>query len=381
MAPSGSNDNFIDARSELKAAEILIARGHRKRLEAIVALDSPEIWESDGHRTFAQWLSAQLGVSNWLAGRLINTAHSLPLLPEVDRAFRDARLSLEKVVELTRFARPENEDRLVKWAERVSPAAVRRKADVENRKEIADAIDPDRDRWVRYWWFDEGRRFGLEGEFPADQGAAIAKALDRIADAVPDVIDDEQSVVPREESVAERRADAVYSMASRQIAQDQDPDRATVVVHAELGALAGDGRGCEIERGPVIHAETARRMSCDGRIQFVLHNDLGDVVGIGRVDRNPPPWLRRQVRKRDGGCSFHGCGSTRFLHNHHIDHWTNGGSTDLDNLTLVCTFHHKLLHEYGWSVKLGPPGITHWYRPDGTEYLPNRAPPQLAHTG
>jgi hypothetical protein len=237
---------------------------------------------------------------------------------------------------------------------------------------------------VRYWWFDDGRRFGLEGEFPADQGAVIAKALDRLADAMPDVIegdDPDGGEVPREETLAERRADAIYAMASRDIALDQDPDRATVVVHAELSALAGDGHNCEIENGPVIHAETARRMSCDGRIEFVLHNELGEAVGIGRVDRNPPAWLRRQVRKRDRGCTFPGCGSKRFLHHHHIQHWTKGGPTDLGNLVSVCTFHHKLVHEYGWNVRLGLPGITHWYRRSGTEYLPNRAPPQLALTG
>ena len=384
MAKSGGNINFIDAHAKLSEADALVARGQRLRLEAIAELDAPEVWERDGSRTFAHWVSARLGVSNWLASRLINTAHALPFLPVVDAAFQEARLGIEKVIELSRFATPDSEKRLVKWAERVSPACIRRKADVANRQDVADATDPDRDRWARYWWFDDGRRFGLEGEFPADQGAVIAKALDRLADAMPDVIDSDDpdgAEIPREETLAERRADAIYAMASARIAEDQDPDRATVVVHAELDTLAGDGGSCEIERGPVVHAETARRMSCDGRIQFVLHNDLGDVVGIGRADRNPPAWLRRQVRKRDTGCTFPGCGAKRFLHNHHIHHWTKGGPTDLGNLVLVCTFHHKLVHEYGWNVKLGLPGITHWYRPSGMEHLPNRAPPQLALTG
>jgi hypothetical protein len=384
MAKSGGNNNFIDAHSKLAEAEALVARGQRLRLEALTELDAPEVWERDGNRTFAHWVSARLGVSHWLASRLINTAHTLPFLPGVDAAFQDARLGIEKVIELARFATPGNEDGLVKWAESVSPACIRRKADLENMKAIEDATDPDRDSWGRYWWFDEGRRFGLEGEFPADQGAVIAKALDRLADAMPQVIDHDDPdhpEIPREETLAKRRADAIYSMASRGIAEDQDPDRATVVVHADLNVLANGESNCEIENGPVIHPETARRMSCDGRIQFVLHNDIGEAVGIGRADRNPPAWLRRQVRHRDLGCTFPGCGAKRFLHNHHIHHWTKGGPTDLDNLVLVCTFHHKLVHEYGWKVRLGLPGITHWYRPSGAEYLPNRAPPQLALTG
>src|SRR5688572_12848174 len=145
MAKSGSNTNFMGAHTKLDEAEALVARGQRLRLEALAELDAPEVWERDGSRTFAHWVSARLGVSNWLASRLINAAHALPFLPVVDAAFQDARLGLEKVVELARFATPETEKRLVKWAERVSPACIRRKADVENREAIEDATDPDRD--------------------------------------------------------------------------------------------------------------------------------------------------------------------------------------------------------------------------------------------
>ena len=227
MAQSGGTNNSISAHDKLNAAERLIARGYRLRLEALVELDTPGTWEADGCRTFG--LSARVGISHWAAGRLINAAHSLHFLPRVDEAFSAGRLSIEKVVELTRFATPETEERLIKWAERVLPATIRRRADVAARKALEDATEPDRTRWLHYSWFDEGRRFGLEGEFPSDQGAVIAKALDRLADAMPDILDDEHvdgPEVPREDSLAERRADAIYSMASREIAEDQDPDRA-----------------------------------------------------------------------------------------------------------------------------------------------------------
>jgi hypothetical protein len=147
MAKSGGNNNFIRAHAKLSEAEALVARGQRLRLEAIAELDAPEIWERDGSRTFAQWVTARLGISNWLASRLINTAHALPFLPAVDAAFQDARLGIEKVIELARFATPDNEKRLVKWAERVSPACIRRKADIESRMAIEDATDADWDRW------------------------------------------------------------------------------------------------------------------------------------------------------------------------------------------------------------------------------------------
>jgi hypothetical protein len=54
---------------------------------------------------------------------------------------------------------------------------------------------------------------------------------------------------------------------------------------------------------------------------------------------------------RDRGCAFPGCTHNRFLHGHHIQHWLHGGETSLDNLSLLCSHHHHLVHEGGWSVE------------------------------
>jgi hypothetical protein len=50
--------------------------------------------------------------------------------------------------------------------------------------------------------------------------------------------------------------------------------------------------------------------------------------------------------------------------------WKEGGSTDLDNLVLVCFFHHKLVHEHGWSLQRGDDGSIDWRKPDGSSYVP-----------
>ena len=57
--------------------------------------------------------------------------------------------------------------------------------------------------------------------------------------------------------------------------------------------------------------------------------------------------------------------------------WGKGGRTDLDNLVLVCTFHHKLVHEFGWRLKREADGSVKWFRPDGTGYRAGPAPPEL----
>jgi len=41
----------------------------------------------------------------------------------------------------------------------------------------------------------------------------------------------------------------------------------------------------------------------------------------------------------------------------------------------VCSFHHTLLHEFGWSVSLVG-GNPVWLRPSGRRYEPGPAPPR-----
>jgi hypothetical protein len=127
----------------------------------------------------------------------------------------------------------------------------------------------------------------------------------------------------------------------------------------------------------VIHPETMRRLGCDCRLEVVLHDALGKPVGINRASRNVPRWLLRQLKQRDRGCTFPGCGARSFPKAHHIDWWGRGGPTRSRQLTLCCHFHHKLVHEGGWEVRRNPDNTTTWMRSDGRELDPGRAPPAL----
>jgi hypothetical protein len=55
--------------------------------------------------------------------------------------------------------------------------------------------------------------------------------------------------------------------------------------------------------------------------------------------------LRRALEHRHPTCAVPGCGATRGLHAHHIRHWEDGGATELDNLVLVCPYHHRMHHK------------------------------------
>jgi hypothetical protein len=208
-----------------------ISACQRDLLRYVALADERGVWRRDGCRDMAQWLSGRVGISNWSARRWVDAAHALECLPRLSHALATGALSLDKSVELARFATPETEERLIAWARRVSPAAIRRKANLAQRQSLEDACDAERARFLRWWWFDDGKRLGLEGEFPAATGAAITAALRRVAQRLPDLpLDDVETT--SEDRLQQRCADALHALAMSSIAEDRDADRATVVVHS-----------------------------------------------------------------------------------------------------------------------------------------------------
>jgi hypothetical protein len=75
------------------------------------------------------------------------------------------------------------------------------------------------------------------------------------------------------------------------------------------------------------------------------------------------------------GAGSPGCGNRRFAQAHHLTWWSRGGRTELENLALICSFHHKLVHELGWSITRDADGEISWFRPDGIRYRAGPAPP------
>jgi hypothetical protein len=342
-----------------------VGGAQRRHLAFIVACDEARVWKDDDCRDAAQWVALRDGISTWKAQRLVDAGYALERLPAIARSLEEGMLSLDKVVELTRFATPYDEDQLIAWAKGVAPAAIRERADAA-RRVSREELKLNRWRELRWWWEDDGNRMTLWGSLPADKGAVVAKALDRLAEHIPELPDDAPScTVDGLSTIDARRADALVAMASATIASDHDADRATVVVHAQLSSLVGEGVNGVIAGGPAIPAEVVQRMACDCRLQTVLHGE-GGIVGIGMTSRNIPRWLRRAVEYRDGvRCTFPGCGSKRFVEVHHIVPWPNG-PTDLANLMCACSFHHDLLHQHGWHAGLGADGTPRWFRPDWT---------------
>ena len=128
-------------------------------------------------------------------------------------------------------------------------------------------------------------------------------------------------------------------------------DRQQIVVHVDECTLrhAEPGR-CELDDGPALPIETARRISCDASIINITEDERGEPLDVGRKTRSIPPSLRRALASRDKGCVFPGCSHKRYVDGHHIQHWAEGGETKLSNLVTLCRFHHRAVHEGGLKV-------------------------------
>lgn len=104
---------------------------------------------------------------------------------------------------------------------------------------------------------------------------------------------------------------------------------------------------------------------CDCIIHRVLRAGA-TILDYGRSTRSVPTNLYRAVIARDHGCRFTGCNrKPAWCDAHHIRWWRHHGETKLDNLLLLCHYHHRLIHRDRWHITLHPDNSTTFTAPDG----------------
>ncbi|WP_397517459.1 MULTISPECIES: DUF222 domain-containing protein [unclassified Rhodococcus (in: high G+C Gram-positive bacteria)] len=117
--------------------------------------------------------------------------------------------------------------------------------------------------------------------------------------------------------------------------------------------LAETGVAWAAWMGPLT-ITAARHLACDAQVSTVILDDHGAPLDVGLTSRTATGKQRRALAVRDGGCAFPGCGApASWCEAHHAGHWVDGGLTDMDNLVLLCGFHHRLIHHDGWEVQMG----------------------------
>jgi len=154
------------------------------------------------------------------------------------------------------------------------------------------------------------------------------------------------------------RADALVSLAQGYLRGDR-PQRSPIEVtltipKSSLHSDTADPIAAGEMGESFLSQDAARRLSCDASVVEVTEDEHGVPLSVGRKRRTIAGALRRALYKRDSTCTFPGCTHRIFLEGHHIKHWADGGETSLNNTALLCTFHHRYVHEYGYDIELGP---------------------------
>ena len=315
-----------------------------------------------GMDNMAAWLAWRCDLSMATAREKVRVAHALEHLPLVSEAFSSGELSYSKVRSLTRVANPSNEEALVAFALRNTAAHVAdrcRELKMGLPESVGIAERAFANRSLRIRRNDDRAMLSITIDLPFEAGELLEKALDKARDdeclQVPDLVDT---------SWSKRQADAFVTLIKDYLAGSEADqgrsDNYLVNVHVDQSALAGEaGRSS-------LPIETVKRLCCDGHAVVLTEDDKGQPLSIGRKSRIVPRAIERAVRARDNNCcTFPGCHNKRYLHIHHVEHWSNGGETSLDNLMLLCTKHHTLVHEGGFRIQKDFQDQWRFFRPDG----------------
>ena len=357
-------------------------------------------WDS-GFQSCAHWLNWRTGLDLGAARKKIRVARALEALPMISDSMRGGELSYSKVRALTRVATPETEAELLSFALIGTAAHVERLVRAWRRVDRIESMEDGtqlRDHRYLQAYPDEDGMLVLRARLSPEVGAIFHQALEAATEVLYERSRESDGPDWSEVPAEQRRADAMELITESALAGGLDPgtagDRYQVVVHVEEHALAsccqpgcevaerltdlvaeeGDSAGTDIRvkraacgelaGGLYVSAETSRRLACDCSRVVMTHDSAGGVLDVGRKTRAIHPAMRRALKHRDGGCRFPGCG-LHICDAHHVEHWADGGKTELGNLLLLCRHHHRVLHEGGFRVEVDADGASRFYTPQG----------------
>ena len=334
-----SNDDVVALGEAVAETAALIDAATHRFLTQLREFDAAEGWARAEAVTCAHWLSWRVGMNLGAAREKVRVARRLAELPLIDAALAAGEVSYSKVRAMTRVATAENEADLLNMARNTTAAQLERICRLTRQVQSLSAEEArradDELRYVTTRATDDGM-VSIQLRLHPDEAARVMKALEVCAEGG-------------------RLVDGAVSMADSALAggpsgEGDPPGLGRPLVEAVIH-ICGKTLTGHTELGDGISAEGARRLLCDAGVVPVLEDGADRIIDVGRKRRTIPPALRRALRARDRGCQFPGCTHARFVDAHHLRHWTDGGETSLDNLTLICPRHHRAIHEHGFSVR------------------------------
>jgi Domain of unknown function (DUF222)/HNH endonuclease len=304
-----------------------------------------------------------------------------PLLPKVAALQREGAVTTEKVQIVERamrgLSRPglkledvaTAEQLLSDYAPVLGPSDLRRYA-----LRVVDAADPDGPEPVddqlqqerRYLELKQRKdgMWHLQGRLTSAVGAQLHVVLDPLARLRSSSIEDEHGntiQIPDERPSGQRLHDGLDDACSRLLKSADQPAvggiPASVIVTIPLENLLAKAGLAETSDGTMLTAEQLLRIADEAEIWPAIIDRNNVPLALGRSQRLASRGQTMALIARDGGCSFPGCTHPpSWSDRHHIQDWILGGRTDLDNLTLLCRYHHTHFLQKGWTCRMNTDG-------------------------
>jgi hypothetical protein len=353
---------------DLERVSSLCERMEFARLRLVGAFDRSGVWAAESFVSTASAMRSKLRCSHGYALRSVRLARKLEDLTETAAAFSAGEITAEHVVEMARPYTPARaemlqgiEAELVAFARIGTPRELR-----EVVKGMCDAFDGDkgarndeREHALNKVTLSatSGGRGILNGSLDAELTDIVLTALDAEMEML--------RVKGEVRKTPELRAAALESIMRKSLASRSDSTargrgQAHVNIVTDVLRIAGSSPAladivrAETAHGGMLSRNTLERISCDCKISRIITDGPSSVLDVGRMTRAIPAPLWNALVARDRHCTANGCKRPPSMcEGHHIRHWANGGPTNLENLRLLCWFHHKEQHIHDAQARAG----------------------------
>ncbi len=368
---SSDTDEVVGQSERLECyfAELSELAGQRNAIDGRIAeiaaeIDAARLWGFTGVKSMEGLIAWKLGTSIRNAETIVAVARRLDEFPRCAGDLREGRLSLDQVGAIAEKAGAGSDAHYAELASHSTVAQLRTAIKQEPRPEPDPEPEPDPDADPELDDEPEPESVpqpsiskSVDGEFtcwqirlPAPEAAIFGAALQShhdglIAQWTHDHPDGPGGVGrPPFPTGGNAFMALVHAGWDVEAARRPHGQHTTVVVHVDV-----TDKVAALHLGPLLTEEQRRYLSCDAtcEVWFERH---GQPLGSGRTTRTVSRRLRRALEYRDATCVVPGCGATRGLHAHHLQHWEDGGPTELHNLVLLCPFHHRLHHRGGITL-------------------------------
>lgn len=137
----------------------------------------------------------------------------------------------------------------------------------------------------------------------------------------------------------------------------------TVMVTIPFEELRSGLGAADLGAGDRITAGQARRLACNADLIPVVLGGRSEILDLGRTRRTFSSAQRRAMAIRDQECRTEGCTiPAAWCEAHHLQPWSRGGRTDLDDGLLLCAWHHHRAHDAAYEPSRLPNGDVRFHR-------------------